>query len=204
MPTPIEWTDETWNPTRGCSRVSEGCRNCFAERQAARFVNRKIEIPMGYVLEPGPFAGFVHKVNGHPSWTGRVELVESKLFDPLHWEKPRRIFVNSMSGKSKRPGESHGLLCEMGGFAGRVSYVPTKLDWIIVGGESGPGARPFKLRWAIDVKDQCRGAEVAFFMKQVGSNSDLMDWMEMRQEDRKGGNWEEWPAEIRVREFPCS
>lgn len=57
----IEWTDRTWNPTRGCSLVSEGCRNCYAERQAARFVD-------------GPFAGFVAKVNGHPAWTGKVEL----------------------------------------------------------------------------------------------------------------------------------
>lgn len=89
----IEWTDVTWNPTRGCSRVSEGCRNCYAERQAARF--RKVPVPgerLGH-----PFNGFVHIVNGHPAWTGKVELVESKLSEPLHWRKPQRIFVNSMS-----------------------------------------------------------------------------------------------------------
>ena len=76
----------TWNPAKGCSRVSEGCRNCYAERQAAGFAG------------PGkPFEDFVHIVNGHPAWTGKVELVEDHLEDPLHWRKPQRVFVNSMS-----------------------------------------------------------------------------------------------------------
>lgn len=82
--TKIEWTDTTWNPLRGCSRVSEGCRNCYAERQAIRQVN-------------GAYAGLVHIANGHPSWTGKVSFVEDHLLDPLSWRKPRRVFVNSMS-----------------------------------------------------------------------------------------------------------
>lgn len=78
----IEWTDTTWNPVRGCSRVSEGCRNCYAERQASRYAG------------PGmPFQGFAS--NG--KWTGRVDLLPAKLGEPLHWVKPRRVFVNSMS-----------------------------------------------------------------------------------------------------------
>lgn len=85
--TSIEWTDKVWNPTRGCSRVSEGCRNCFAARVARRFrdVGR-------------PFHGFIRmQPNGEPQWTDKVELVPEKLDEPLRWKKPRRIFVNSMS-----------------------------------------------------------------------------------------------------------
>lgn len=86
----IEWTDKTWNPTRGCSRVSEGCRLCYAEILAGRY--------SAYGAKPdSPFAGFVTKVNGHASWTGKVELIESMLDAPLHWKKPCRVFVNSMS-----------------------------------------------------------------------------------------------------------
>lgn len=82
----IEWTDATWNPVRGCSRVSEGCRNCYAERLAARFSG------------PGLWAeGLAENTPGGPRWTGRVELVPDKLDQPLRWTRPRRVFVNSMS-----------------------------------------------------------------------------------------------------------
>lgn len=98
MPTKIQWTNETWNPVRGCSRVSEGCRNCYAERQAARFARSIDDIPGPRVGQThDPFHGFVERVNGHPAWTGKVELVANKLTEPLHWRKPKRIFVNSMS-----------------------------------------------------------------------------------------------------------
>lgn len=81
--TKIEWADATWNPVRGCSRISAGCRNCYAERQASRFARY-----------PGqPYHGFA----AGGSWTGRVELIPQKLEEPLRWNKPRRIFVNSMS-----------------------------------------------------------------------------------------------------------
>lgn len=84
--TKIEWTEKTWNPVRGCSLVSEGCRNCYAMRQARRFHG------------PGqPYEGLTHIVNGRPVWTGKVVCDESRLEDPLHWRKPCRIFVNSMS-----------------------------------------------------------------------------------------------------------
>jgi protein gp37 len=78
----IEWTDVSWNPVRGCSRVSEGCRHCYAERQAMRFRG-----------SGKPFENVVDEYG----WTGKVELIEHKLEEPLHWRKPRRIFVNSMS-----------------------------------------------------------------------------------------------------------
>jgi protein gp37 len=104
--TNIEWTDATWNPIRGCSRVSEGCRNCYAEKVAYRFSG------------PGqPYEGLATKVNGHAAWTAEVRFVEDHLLDPLKWGhvphhedtgiktrgkcecpgRPRRIFVNSMS-----------------------------------------------------------------------------------------------------------
>lgn len=79
----IEWTDETWNPLRGCSRVSEGCRNCYAESVARRFDG------------PGlPYEGLI--ANGG-QWNGQIKLVPEKLDEPIRWQRPRRIFVNSMS-----------------------------------------------------------------------------------------------------------
>lgn len=84
--TKIEWTNTTWNPVRGCSRVSEGCRNCYAERQALRFAGAG-----------GAYEGLVKKTSQGAKWTGRIQLVPTRLSDPLRLKDPRRIFVNSMS-----------------------------------------------------------------------------------------------------------
>ena len=82
----IAWTDQTWNPIRGCSRISEGCRNCYAEGVAARFSG------------PGqPYEGMARRTNSGPHWTGKVEMVPQHFDDPIRWKRPRRIFVNSMS-----------------------------------------------------------------------------------------------------------
>lgn len=82
--TGIEWTDATWNPVRGCSRVSAGCQHCYAERVAARFSG------------PGqPYEGLIHPSTG--GWNGKVRLVPEALQIPWRWTRPRRIFVNSMS-----------------------------------------------------------------------------------------------------------
>ena len=87
--TKIEWTDATWNPVRGCSPVSPGCANCYAEKQGGRFAG------------PGrPFDGFIQiGKNGNPGphWTGKVELIEHMLDIPLRTRKPTTWFVNSMS-----------------------------------------------------------------------------------------------------------
>lgn len=84
--TSIEWTDKSWNPIRGCSRVSRGCERCYAEIVAARFSG------------PGQaYEGLAYRNSSGAHWTGKVRLIEEHLEDPLRWKKPRRIFVNSMS-----------------------------------------------------------------------------------------------------------
>lgn len=83
----IEWTDATWNPIRGCSRVSEGCRNCYAEKVAARFSGHDSK---GKAL---PYEGLTRD----GKWNGTIRVVEDALLQPLKWKAPRRIFVNSMS-----------------------------------------------------------------------------------------------------------
>ena len=83
----IEWTDKTHNFLRGCTRVSEGCRFCYAERLAARFGK----------AEGNPYQGYSEFKHGQPHWTGKVEVIENKLDQPLRWRKPSLIFVNSMS-----------------------------------------------------------------------------------------------------------
>ena len=82
----IEWTESTWNPIRGCTRVSEGCRYCYAEGIAARFSKK------GYAYE-----GLAKMTKAGPRWSNKVRLVEELLDAPLKWKKPRLIFVNSMS-----------------------------------------------------------------------------------------------------------
>lgn len=315
--TSIEWTDRTWNPVRGCSRVSDGCRNCYAERIAARFSKGR------GAKRQGEFQGFATLENGKSRWTGKVELIESKLTEPLHWRKPSRIFVNSMSDLfhegvpdeaidrvsavmalspqhtfqvlTKRPdrmlrwnaqmadaeGEPVWLAADNLNVGGRdtlasvqpwplvnvwlgvsvedqktaneriplllqtpaavrfVSYEPALgpvdftrwlacaghlartfhnvfLDWVIVGGESGPGARPFDIAWARNTIAQCKAAGVACFMKQFGacpqqekefrpySGAPQTGTDYLRLRDRKGGDPSEWPEWARVREYPCS
>lgn len=390
--TSIEWTatvnpdgtitpGKTWNPVRGCSRVSEGCRNCYAERQAARFVFANVAGEGGGIQKPGPFHGFVDKVNGHPVWTGKVELIEHHLEDPLHWRKPCKVFVNSMSDLfhdalpdeaidrvfavmalcpqhtfqilTKRPERmlkwfdkardtmgakdtrqfdfrgcvvntvaqrmlatgpfnerteqypipekwlNHSPWLDLSGPMMRwplfnvwlgvsvedqktaderiplllqtpaavrfVSYEPALgpvsfrwakwhdykntptsedgrqhmnhldgmrgINWVIVGGESGPGARPFDIAWARNTIEQCKAAGVACFVKQLGAHPqevaypqtvtlcETQHWMDSgwtritdengqhwrryyRLKDHKGGDWNEWQPGLRVREFP--
>jgi protein gp37 len=84
--TTIEWTDRTWNPLRGCTRVSEGCTNCYAEKIAYRFSG-----------EGQAFEGLARKVGNEARWTGKIMLVEKELETPLRWKKPQRVFVNSVS-----------------------------------------------------------------------------------------------------------
>lgn len=218
----IEWTGSTWNPVRGCTRVSEGCRFCYAERIAARFSGKGLA-----------YEGFAKNTKAGPQWTQKVQPVRSLLNQPLKWKKPRRIFVNSMSDLfhekielsfikevfyvmekahwhqfqilTKRaellleynselswpPNVWMGVSVEDSRVTHRIealrqtnanvkflSLEPligplpnldlTKIDWVIVGGESGPGARKMDKKWVIDIRDQCEKEGVHFFFKQWG------------------------------------
>ena len=213
----IEWTDATWNPVRGCTKISPGCKFCYAARFAERF----------------------RGVKGHPFEQGfDLRLVPEKLADPLRWSTPKMIFVNSMSDlfhegvpdeyieavarvmvqanwhtfqiltkRSKRMSDllktklrfaaqngnvwwgvsvenrSHGLprIEDLRGSGAAVKFLSIEplledlgqinlrgIDWMIVGGESGPGARPIDARWVRSLRKQSRESGVKFFFKQWG------------------------------------
>jgi protein gp37 len=213
----IEWTDATWNPVRGCTKISPGCKHCYAETFAERF----------------------RGVPGHPYELGfDLRLVPDKLEEPLKWRKPRLIFVNSMSdlfhvdvptsfitqtADVMRQANWHvyqvltkraARLCELtkgplrrvaelehiwwgvsvedrkygvprirelqaAPVAVRFLSVEPLLEdlgqidlngvhWVIVGGESGRGARPMHPEWVQSIRDQCLAADVPFFFKQWG------------------------------------
>jgi protein gp37 len=213
----IEWTDATWNPVRGCSKLSPGCKHCYAETFAERF----------------------RGVSGHPFEQGfDLRLVPTKLLEPLRWRTPRTIFVNSMSDLfhdevpdryiedvfrvmelanwhtfqvlTKRSERLRDLLqgkLARFGKCGHIwwgvsvedrQYGVPRIDqlrqapasirflsveplledlgildlegihWVIVGGESGRGARPIEVEWVTSIRDQCRQASVPFFFKQWG------------------------------------
>lgn len=224
MPTKIEWTEETWNPITGCTKVSAGCKNCYAERMAKRLAGR-----YGYPADE-PF-----KPTFHP---GRLKI-------PLKWKKPRRIFVCSMSdifgapldwmcqvlrvihrcpqhtfllltkradslttfnhvcgwGEPKNiwigvSVENRDTLTRLSALRETplpvrfVSFEPllefvspdlTGIDWVIVGAETGLGARYMDPDWARDIRDQCRAAGVPFFMKQMSNKEPIPDDLMIRE-----------------------
>ncbi len=208
----IEWTESTWNPLTGCTKVSPGCKHCYAERMAHRLQ------AMG---QPNYVNGF------------NLTLHEHVLKAPLNWKKPQMIFVNSMSDlfhkdvplnfilnvfsvmkeaswhtfqlltkRSERLLELDpvlewpsnvwtGVSVERSDYRFRIDHLRqthanTKflslepllgplphlsldgIHWVIVGGESGPGARPLDAEWVLDIRDQCLVANVPFFFKQWG------------------------------------
>ena len=213
----IEWTDATWNPVRGCTKISPGCKHCYAETFAERF----------------------RGVKGHPYEQGfDLKLVPEKLTEPLTWRSPKLVFVNSMSDLfqtgvpdeyvkavtevmatanwhtfqvlTKRSERLRGMLqTDLEEFAHlghvwwgvsvedrkygvpRIEHLrdaPAKvrflsieplledlgpidlsgISWVIVGGESGPGARPMRKEWVVSIQKQCREYDVPFFFKQWG------------------------------------
>jgi protein gp37 len=215
--TKIEWTDATWNPVRGCTKISPGCKHCYAEVFAERF----------------------RGVPGHPYEQGfDLRLVPEKLAEPLRWQTPKMIFVNSMSDLfhegvpdeyieavakvmvkanwhtyqilTKRSARMASLLCGRLRFAAEAPHIwwgvsvenrehglprlrdlqkaPAKvrflsieplleglgrfsltgIHWVIVGGESGHGARPLQKEWVTPIRDQCNKAGIPFFFKQWG------------------------------------
>lgn len=328
--TSIEWTDRTWNPVRGCSRVSPGCVNCYAEGVAARFSGPGLAYEGLAVRRLKVISDDDQRVVSR--WTGEVRMVPEHLADPLRWTKPRRIFVNSMSdlfheklsneeiaavfgvmaaaprhtfqvltkraermrewfawsdgrkgwgtdgtqaalcwrdavarldgaGRAQpfapgwplpnvwlgvsvedqqRADERIPLLLQTPAAVRFVSYEPAlgtvnfeqylfaehvltaeddgrythrksvSLDWVIVGGESGNGARPFDVAWARSVVQQCNAAGVPVFVKQMGARPFYVqdpprrgvDVTPLKFDNKKGGDMSEWPEDLRVREFP--
>lgn len=241
--TSIEWTETTWNPVRGCTRVSAGCGNCYAERIAARFSGPSLA-----------FAGVAKNTPSGPRWTNKVICVEEKLSDPYHWKKPRTVFVNSMSdlfhgdvpieflgrvfhvmrdcpqhtfqiltkrsrnlveidqylrwpqnvwiGVSVENHDNTHRIDDLRKTAARTKFLSLEpllgplsnlnfegIDWVIVGGESGPGARAMQVEWVREIREQCVGQDVALFFKQWGGTN--------KKETGRildGRTWDEFPT----------
>lgn len=239
----IEWTQSTWNPVTGCSKVSQGCKYCYAEAMAKRL-----------------------QAMGHPRYANgfQVTLHPEALKLPLQWAHPQRIFVNSMSDLYHEevpadyilrvfdimhcaPQHQYQILTKR---AGRLAYeldailpwtpsiwqgvsverddVTYRIDslrstgahikflslepllgplpdldlsgiqWAIIGGESGPKARPMQTCWVREIIEQCRTQGVAIFVKQMGSV-----WARAHGYSDKGGNWNVWDErDLCIREYP--
>lgn len=231
----IEWTKATWNPVTGCTKISPGCKHCYAERMAFRLQ------AMG---QPNYANGF------------EVTLHDHMLTRPLEWKKPQTIFVNSMSDlfhkdvpidfiqkvfavmqqahwhqfqvltkRSERllelsqqlewmPNIWMGVSVESEKYTFRIDHLRqtgamvkflslepllgplpgldlTAVDWVIVGGESGPGARPLKREWVTDIRDQCQRVKVPFFFKQWGGVR-----KKQRGRELEGRTYDEMPITI--------
>jgi protein gp37 len=243
----IEWTDATWNPVRGCTKISPGCKHCYAERFAERF----------------------RGVKGHPFEQGfDLRLVPKKLGEPLRWSEPKMIFVNSMSDLfhegvpltfihkvaatmrlanwhtyqvlTKRSERLRELLCgplrttanhahiwwgvsvedrkyglpriaDLQATPAAVRFLSVEplledigklplhgISWVIVGGESGPGARPMKEEWVLSISEQCRAANVPFFFKQWGGVRKKGAGRKLR-----GRTHDDFPARVQNQTLPA-
>jgi protein gp37 len=160
----IEWTDATWNPVRGCTKISPGKR-CYAETFAERF----------------------RGVKGHPYEQGfDLRLVPEKLTEPFTWRSPKtsggesvwRIASTDCQGSricSKRARKC--AFCPLSRFLedlGRIDL--SGINWVIVGGESGPGARPMDKEWVLSIREQCRSHGIPFVFKQWGRRTKKEEW----------------------------
>lgn len=252
----IEWTDATWNPVTGCTKISPGCKNCYAETFAERW----------------------RGTPGHPYEQGfDLKLWPERLKLPIAWKEPKRIFVNSMSdlfhkdvpdefitkvfetmleakhhifqvltkrsermmtwtrnhflknGKVTLPPHIWlGVSVENEEYVWRTRYLqrtaakvrflsvepllgpvnltPSRLrgiHWVIVGGESGPGARPMDVEWARKLRKQCHEADVAFFFKQWGAYNVKGEHVGKKHAGRllDGRTWNELPERGMVEHF---
>ncbi|MGV8084391.1 MAG: DUF5131 family protein [Coriobacteriia bacterium] len=167
--TTIEWTETTWNPVTGCTKISPGCRHCYAERMAKRLQ------AMGQSNYRDGFAVRTH---------------EHMLRLPMSWASPRMVFVNSKL--ISVPAAVRFLSIEP-----LLEPLPDLtldgIDWVIVGGESGPGARPIREEWILDIRDRCLAADVPFFFKQWGGVRKKAAGRQLQ--DR---TWDEMPSMVGV------
>jgi protein gp37 len=240
----IEWTEATWNPIAGCTVLSPGCTNCYAQRLAARL----------QAMGSPKYQGTTRKSGRGHVWTGRLNIDHAALDAPLQWRRPLRIFVNSMSDLfldavpydviaslwsvmkeahwhtyqilTKRPDRMLevvsrfndplsnvwlGTSVENAAYLSRidvlrsvpahirfVSFEPllgpvepvdlTDIHWAIVGGESGPGARPIDEEWIDNIRVACHDQRVAFFFKQWGGTRKGKSGRMLH-----GRTWDEYP-----------
>ena len=233
----IEWTESTWNPLTGCTKISPGCKHCYAERMALRL----------------QAMGQANYVNGFT-----LTLHDEALELPLRWKKPQTIFVNSMSDMfhvevprefilrafdvmrrahwhrfqvlTKRADRLSdlseqlpwadniwmGVSVENESYTYRIDHLRDTgaaikflslepllgpldnlrldgIDWVIVGGESGPGARAMKSEWVVSIRDQCVEAGVPFFFKQWGGV-----WKKKFGRTLEGETWDQMPIRTRL------
>lgn len=306
----IEWTDVTWNPTVGCTRVSPGCENCYAEKVAHRGMSPQHK-------------GLTVLGKQGVRWNGEINLVPSALEKPFHWRKPRKVFVDSMSDLfhpgvpfeyiaivfgvmaacpqhtfqvlTKRPARmveffewlpQHftaprhvpsyvtqsleeliasaqwvdwplanvwlgvsvedqqraderiplllecpaavrflscepllgpveiGLAGTLPGYLTGSAYAPVSawLHWVIVGGESGQGARLCDMEWLESIVDECTASGVPVFVKQLGARPGIFPGdpvtgyegiaQMLNLRDGKGGDISEFPSRLQIRQFP--
>ena len=143
--TKIEWTDKTWNPITGCTKISQGCAHCYAE-----VMTRRLNA-MGL---PKYADGF------------KVSLHEDCLAEPLEWKQPHTIFVCSMSDIFHND-VPFDFVDKIMATLGELNL--QNIDWVIVGGESGLSARPMKEEWVLSIKQQTELQGSAFFFKQWGT-----------------------------------
>lgn len=291
--TGIAWTDSTFNPWRGCMKVSEGCKNCYAEQLVTKRQGlpvwgqdaRRIVAAESTWKNPvrwnkqaaangrqqkvfcASLADVFERYEGPAMdavWAARARLFllirdtpnliwqlltkrPENIMDmvPQSWRDswPRNVWIGCTVENKKRAAERIPHLLQVPAAVRFVSYepalepvdftrievvkpeppngpgvwlnaltghvigpddiLPHHVDWLIIGGESGPEARLFNPAWADWMVTQCKSAGVPVFVKQMGSNPTLRDgsgWGPIR--DSKGGDWSEWPAQLRVREFP--
>ncbi len=198
----IEWTDATWNPVTGCTKISPGCKNCYAHRMARRLH------AMGQARYRNNFT---------------VTLQPDVVDQPLRWSQPRKIFVNSMSDKRserlvdlarKLPWHDNvwmGVSVENADYTYRIEHLrkapaavrflsvepllgpiprlPLQgVQWVIVGGESGPGVRNLDPRWVRKIRDRCIAQSIPFFFKQWGGTRKKLTGREL-----DGRTWDEMP-----------
>lgn len=241
----IEWTETTWNPVTGCTRVSAGCDHCYAATLTKRLA----------AMGQKKYEGLLNSRKKH--FNGVIKLHSNFLQQPLNWKKPKTIFVNSMSDlfhkavplnfiqevfsvmrqaywhqfqiltkRSERLEELNSLidwpknvwqgtsvendtviyridnLRRTSAFIKFLSLEPligplpslnlSGIDWVIVGGESGPGARSMEKEWVTDIRDQCRSQNIPFFFKQWGGTNKKLNGR--RLENR---TWDEMPLAVK-------